>query len=70
MYSLGIIFYEVWAGFRTIIEKEKAFNLLKNNEIIESEYEKKMPPKAVDIIKLLVRDSPDERPSTLALLQR
>lgn len=25
MYSLGLIFFEMWGGFGTIIEKDKAF---------------------------------------------
>lgn len=38
MYSLGLIFFEMWAGFQTVIEMDKAFQLLKTQNAIEKEY--------------------------------
>jgi translation initiation factor 2-alpha kinase 4 len=29
MYSLGILFFEMWAGFKTRFERDKAINMLK-----------------------------------------
>lgn len=68
MYSLGIMFFEMWAGFKTRFERDRAINLLKQKHFIGAEYEKLMPQKAIEVIKLLVRNSPDERPTALNLL--
>lgn len=70
IYSLGLIFFEMWAGFQTIIEQDKAFQLLKNHNDIEREYGLKMPENAFKLIKWMVKERPEERPSTTMLLQR
>ncbi len=56
IYSLGLILFEMWAGFLTVIEMDKAFQLLKNQRSIEAEYEKKMPENASKLILWLVAD--------------
>lgn len=39
MFSLGLIFFEIWVGgFNTIIEMKKAFDNLTERGIIEQEY--------------------------------
>lgn len=38
MYSLGIIFFEMWANFRTLMERDKGITLLKTENKIEVEY--------------------------------
>ena len=45
MYSLGIIFFEMWCAFGTMTEKDKALTLLKTKNIIDPIYEKNIPPK-------------------------
>mmetsp|Transcript_42973 Transcript_42973/g.41341 ORF Transcript_42973/g.41341 Transcript_42973/m.41341 type:complete len:92 (+) Transcript_42973:572-847(+) len=54
MYSVGLIFFEVWCCFQTLIEKDKAFNQLKQEGTIEPHHEKLIPPNALLIIKQLV----------------
>ena len=46
MYSLGIIFFEMWAPFKTLFEREKALALLKTLNEIGKEYESQMPKDA------------------------
>lgn len=70
IYSLGIIFFEMWCDFGTLIERDKALTLLKSKNKIDSRYDKLIPPNAAKIILWLVKEQPYERPSTITLLQR
>jgi translation initiation factor 2-alpha kinase 4 len=38
MYSLGLIFFEMWCRFSTLIEREKAFALLKASNKLDPIY--------------------------------
>lgn len=49
MYSLGIIFFEMWNSLKTFIEKDRAIGLLRLGKIPE-EYVKNMPNNAIKII--------------------
>ena len=58
MYSLGIIFLEMWAEFGSSMERDLILNELKhkrklNTQLIE---EKKIPERAVKIIEWLVQE--------------
>lgn len=72
IFSLGLIFFEMWVGadFNTSCELIKTFQLLKEHNIIEKEYLDKIPPDAAKLILWLVQSDPTMRPSTTALLQR
>ncbi|CDW86336.1 eukaryotic translation initiation factor 2alpha kinase [Stylonychia lemnae] len=69
MYSLGLILFEMWVSFQTGIEMDKAFQLLQRQGEIEKEYHQKIPENARKLIIWLTKESPKERPSTIALLQ-
>eukprot|EP00347_Sterkiella_histriomuscorum_P020704 403336798 len=69
MFSLGLIFFEMWIGFQTNFEQMKAFSLVKNQSVIDKEYEKRIPENARKLIIWLTKENPKERPSTLQLLQ-
>jgi len=62
IYSLGLTFINIFAGFRTKMEESKAINLVRK--------EKKLPvvfdslPKLRDILSQMVDEDPDKRPST------
>lgn len=65
MYSLGLIFYEIWVGgFSTIIEMNKAFDLLRAKGVIDAEYVGKIPENAQKIILKLTQEDPAERMTT------
>lgn len=69
MYSLGLIFFEMWVGgFATFGEMDKTFSLLRRENKIAKEYESKIPPDAAKLILWLVKEDPAQRPSTTSLL--
>ena len=70
IYSLGIMFFEMWATFSTLIEMDKAFTKLKQEGEIAQEYTKKMPEQAKALILWMCKDRPQDRPTTVMLLQR
>ena len=70
MYSLGLIFFEMFGGFSTTLEMIRAFELAREQSLISSDYYKKVPENARKLIIWLTKKNPKERPSTLQLLQR
>jgi hypothetical protein len=69
MYSLGLIFFEIWVGgFKTLIEMKKAFDNLSEKGVIDGEYRQKIPENAVKIIESLTCKDASMRMNTTQLL--
>ena len=67
MYSLGIIFFEMWVYFGSVMERDKVIKALREHKQFPDSFEKETP----DIVPHLILDllsSPQERPTPLQLL--
>jgi serine/threonine protein kinase len=67
IYSLGVIMYEVFAGFKTEMEKAKAITTLRKQKVFESGFEEKFGAEA-EVIRKMLSSRPGERPSAGALM--
>ena len=67
MFSLGIIFYEMLETFTTEMERRTSLDSLRHKQSVPEAFRQKYPNQA-DIIELLVKHLPSERPSARDLL--
>jgi len=54
MFSLGVIFCEMWGQFKSMMERQKCLSQLKDEGVLSAELEKKIPLNAKLIIKQCV----------------
>lgn len=69
MYSLGVVFFEIWHPFSTAMERHVVLSDLKQKGAIPSSWAVKFPNQAA-ILKRLMSPIPSERPSATELLQQ
>jgi eukaryotic translation initiation factor 2-alpha kinase 4 len=69
MFSLGIIIFEMYAGMRSVMERDKAFRYIRTNFKVPPEYFDKIHKNAVAMIEKLVSQNPDDRPNADELLK-
>ena len=62
IYSLGIVFLEIWHPFETAMERHVVLTKLRNEGILPAALETKHPILA-EQLRLMVSDNPDERPT-------
>ena len=67
IFSLGIITLELFGGFKTIMEKVKAIEQLKNNNLFPSGFEFKFPQISY-MIRSMLKSDPRKRPTAKQLL--
>lgn len=68
MYSLGVVFFELWHPFATAMERHIVLSDLKQKGAIPSSWIAKFP-KQSSILQRLMSPSPSDRPSAMELLQ-
>lgn len=68
MYSLGVVFFELWHPFDTAMERHIVLSNLKQNGEPPSAWVADYPEQA-SLLRLLMSPSPSERPSATELLQ-
>ncbi|XP_022150410.1 eIF-2-alpha kinase GCN2 isoform X2 [Momordica charantia] len=68
MYSLGIVFFELWHPFGTAMERHLVLSDLKQKGEIPNAWIAEFPEQA-SLLRRLMSQSPSERPSALELLQ-
>ncbi|XP_031478528.1 eIF-2-alpha kinase GCN2 isoform X2 [Nymphaea colorata] len=68
MYSLGIVFFELWHPFATVMERSVILSDLKQKWKLPPVWASEFPEQAV-LLQRLVASSPSDRPSALEVLQ-
>lgn len=68
MYSLGIVFFELWHPFGTAMERHIVLSDLKQKGELPSSWVAEFPDQA-SLLRLLMSPSPSDRPSATELLQ-
>ncbi|CDP10052.1 unnamed protein product [Coffea canephora] len=68
MYSLGVVFFELWHPFDTAMERHIVLSDLKQKGELPSAWLADFPEQA-SLLRLLMSPSPSERPSATELLQ-
>ncbi|ONK57837.1 uncharacterized protein A4U43_C09F4700 [Asparagus officinalis] len=68
MYSLGVVFFELWHPFATAMERHIILSDLKQKGALPSSWVSKFPKQSA-ILKRLMSPSPSDRPSATELLQ-
>lgn len=68
MYSVGIMFFELWHPFGTAMERHIILSDLKTKGILPASWVSEFPEQA-SLLKRLMSSSPSDRPSALDLLQ-
>ncbi|KAL8263633.1 hypothetical protein R6Q59_021763 [Mikania micrantha] len=68
MYSLGIIFLELWHPFSTGMERHLILSELKKNGELPSDWVAEFPEQAA-LLRLMMSSSPSDRPSATELLE-
>ncbi|PKA56267.1 putative serine/threonine-protein kinase GCN2 [Apostasia shenzhenica] len=68
MYSLGVVFFELWHPFATAMERYVILSDLKQKSILPPTWVAKFP-KQLAILQRLMSPSPGSRPSAMELLQ-
>ena len=68
MYSLGIVFFELWHPFGTAMERHLVLSDLKQKGELPTTWVAEFPEQA-SLLRRLMSQSPSERPSALELLQ-
>jgi translation initiation factor 2-alpha kinase 4 len=68
MYSLGVIFFELWHPFATAMERHLVLSDLKQKGDPPLSWESKFPRQAV-LLRSLLSPSPSNRPSAVEVLQ-
>mmetsp|Transcript_30911 Transcript_30911/g.30542 ORF Transcript_30911/g.30542 Transcript_30911/m.30542 type:complete len:736 (-) Transcript_30911:27-2234(-) len=69
MYSLGLIFYEMWRNFGSMMQRIDELNQLKNGRKLPEDFEKAVSPEIVRIIMWLTDQNSEKRPTAQELLQ-
>ncbi|XP_042385160.1 eIF-2-alpha kinase GCN2 isoform X2 [Zingiber officinale] len=68
MYSLGVIFFELWHPFATAMERHIVLSDLKQKSLVPPSWAAKFPREAT-LLQRLISLSPSDRPSATELLQ-
>lgn len=68
MYSLGIVFFELWHPFATAMERHVVLSDLKQKGDLPAAWVAEFSEQA-SLLRRLMSQSPSERPSALELLQ-
>ncbi|KAJ3680723.1 hypothetical protein LUZ60_017001 [Juncus effusus] len=68
MYSLGVIFFELWHPFTTTMERWKVLSDLKAKRTAPSSWTQNFPAQSV-LLKRLIARNPSDRPSAIEVLQ-
>ncbi|KAG0460265.1 hypothetical protein HPP92_023393 [Vanilla planifolia] len=68
MYSLGVVFFELWHPFATVMERHVILSDLKQKGVFPSSWVSKFPKQSA-ILQRLMSPSPADRPSAIELLQ-
>lgn len=68
MYSLGIVFFELWHPFGTAMERHTVLNDLKQKGELPLAWVSEFPEQA-SLLQRLMSPSPSDRPSATELLQ-
>ncbi|WOL01283.1 eIF-2-alpha kinase GCN2 isoform X1 [Canna indica] len=68
MYSLGVIFFELWHPFATAMERHIVLSDLKQKGVVPSSWSAKFPREET-LLRRLMSPSPSDRPSATELLQ-
>lgn len=68
MYSLGIVFFELWHPFGTAMERHTVLNDLKQKGELPPAWVSEFPEQA-SLLQRLMSPSPSDRPSATELLQ-
>ncbi|XP_042485787.1 eIF-2-alpha kinase GCN2 isoform X2 [Macadamia integrifolia] len=69
MYSLGVVFFELWHPFGTAMERHIVLSDLKQNGALPSTWEAEFPEQA-SLLWRLMSPSPSDRPSATELLEK
>ncbi|XP_038986780.1 eIF-2-alpha kinase GCN2 isoform X4 [Phoenix dactylifera] len=69
MYSLGVIFFELWHPFATAMERHIVLSELKQKGLLPPSWVAKFPHEST-LLRRLMSPSPSDRPSATELLQR
>lgn len=68
MYSLGVVFFELWHPFGTAMERHIVLSDLKLKGELPSAWVAEFPEQA-SLLRCLMSQSPSDRPSAMELLQ-
>lgn len=68
MYSLGIVFLELWHPFGTAMERHLVLSDLKQKGVLPSAWVAEYPEQA-SLLRLLMSPSPSDRPSATELIK-
>ncbi|CAL9184454.1 eIF-2-alpha kinase GCN2-like isoform X2 [Musa acuminata AAA Group] len=68
MYSLGVIFFELWHPFATAMERHIVLSDLKQKGVVPPSWAAKFPSQAT-LLRRLMSPSPSDRPSAIEVLQ-
>ncbi|KAK8966732.1 putative serine/threonine-protein kinase GCN2 [Platanthera guangdongensis] len=69
MYSLGVVFFELWNPFRTVMERHIILSDLKQKRLLPDSWIKKFPKQSA-ILQRLISPSPADRPPTSDLVHQ
>ncbi|XP_078447574.1 protein kinase family protein isoform X2 [Wolffia australiana] len=69
MYSLGVVFFELWHPFTTAMERHIVLSELKQNGNFPSAWANEFPDQA-SLVRRLMSQSPSDRPTAVEILRR
>eukprot|EP00743_Colponemidia_sp_Colp-15_P010346 GILK01011388.1.p1 GENE.GILK01011388.1~~GILK01011388.1.p1 ORF type:complete len:1281 (-),score=268.78 GILK01011388.1:111-3953(-) len=69
LYALGIIFFELWQPFDTLMERAVSINNLRNSMVFPEGFERRVPKTVPALIRWMCALNPKERPTAMELLQ-
>lgn len=68
MFSLGIIFFEMWRSFSSQMQKYEEIRVLRNDNKLPPDFIKSVPQQVTNIILWLTKPQPQDRPNAEELL--
>ena len=68
MYSLGVVFFELWHPFSTAMERHVVLSELKNKGTVPTSWASDFPEQA-SLVQRLMSPSPSDRPTAVEILR-
>jgi len=68
LFSLGVIFYELWRPFRSASQRLEELKRLSADQSLPDDFVRSTPANVVEVVKMLTKTDPGERPNARTML--
>lgn len=68
LYSLGVVFYELWRPFRSASQRLEELKRLRTDQPLPDDFVRSTPANVVEVVTMLTKTDPAERPNARAML--